>query len=62
MPEEKRREEGGSETHCIWSGARNFISGFAGSLAVPAGPCGRDDSYDRNQFYMALKRLHYIEI
>jgi hypothetical protein len=48
--EEKRREEKkvGMQSETIHLGARNIISGFEGSQAVPARPPCRDNAFDRN--------------
>jgi hypothetical protein len=44
------KESGGrSERQYIWRGGRLYLR-FEGSQAVPAGPSGRGNAYDRNYF------------
>jgi hypothetical protein len=50
---ERAREERNGEVvrdTTFWGSKeeRNYISGFEGSQAVPAGPSGRGSAYDRN--------------
>jgi hypothetical protein len=45
---EKKKKWGGSERHYIWGEARNYISGFEGSQAVPVRPSGTSNAYERN--------------
>jgi hypothetical protein len=43
----------------IFLGEEDYISGFEGSQAVPAGPSGRGNEYERNHsFYLMLEGLH----
>jgi hypothetical protein len=46
----KKKVRRGSERHYILGGARNYISGFVGSQALPARPSFRGNAYDRNYF------------
>jgi hypothetical protein len=46
--EKRKKVGGGSERDYIGRGARNYISGFEGSQAVPACPPGIGNAYCRN--------------